>query len=136
MDRYKVWILGAAAVVALVLGGSAIAAATGEDDSVGNSGTTPATESADHEGAEAGEPEDGGSEDEGAKDDDSSDTAIAGDPLQQASDAALKHTGAGRVTATEVNDEESYYEVEVTLPDGGQVDVQLDRAFNVVGTDG
>jgi hypothetical protein len=37
------------------------------------------------------------------------------------------------VTETEVGDEESYYEVEVTRPDGGQVDVQLDRGFNVVG---
>jgi hypothetical protein len=33
----------------------------------------------------------------------------------------------------EVGDEESYYEVEVTLDDGSQTDVQLDRGFNVVG---
>ena len=32
----------------------------------------------------------------------------------------------------EVSDEESYYEVEVTRADGSQVDVQLDRGFNVV----
>jgi uncharacterized membrane protein YkoI len=38
------------------------------------------------------------------------------------------------VTETEVDDEESYYEVEVTLDDGSQVDVQLDRSFNVVGS--
>jgi hypothetical protein len=31
---------------------------------------------------------------------------------------------------------ESYYEVEVVLPDGRQVDVQLDEQFHVVGTDG
>jgi len=38
------------------------------------------------------------------------------------------------VTETEVGDEEScYYEVEVTLDDGSQVDVQLDEGFNVVG---
>jgi hypothetical protein len=36
------------------------------------------------------------------------------------------------VTDTEVGDEESYYEVEVTRDDGSQVDVQLDRDFNVV----
>ena len=47
--------------------------------------------------------------------------------------AALEHTGEGRVTETEVGDEESYYEVEVTLDDGSQVDVQLDEEFNVVG---
>ena len=49
--------------------------------------------------------------------------------------AALAHTGGGRVTETEVGDEESYYEVEVTLADGSQVDVQLDREFNVVGSE-
>jgi hypothetical protein len=32
-----------------------------------------------------------------------------------------------------VNDEESYYQVEVTKTDGSQFDVQLDRGFNVVG---
>jgi hypothetical protein len=37
------------------------------------------------------------------------------------------------VTETEVGDEESYYEVEVTRDDGSQVDVQLDRDFDVVG---
>ena len=37
------------------------------------------------------------------------------------------------MTGTEVGDEESYYEVEVTLEDGSQTDVQLDRSFNVVG---
>ena len=32
-----------------------------------------------------------------------------------------------------MGDEDSYYEVEVTLDDGSQVDVQLDDGFNVVG---
>jgi uncharacterized membrane protein YkoI len=62
------------------------------------------------------------------------DTPISGDALQRASDAALAETGAGRVTGTEVGDEESYYEVEVTLPDGSQVDVQLDEDFTVVSS--
>ena len=53
--------------------------------------------------------------------------------LDRASAAALEHTGEGRVTETEVGDEESYYEVEVTLDDGTQVDVQLDEDFHVVG---
>ena len=55
------------------------------------------------------------------------------DALERASAAALEHTGGGWVTGTEVDDEESKYEVEVTLDDGGQVDVQLDEAFEVVG---
>ena len=57
---------------------------------------------------------------------------ITGAALERASAAALAHTGDGRVTGTEVGDEESYYEVEVTLAGGGQVDVQLDEDFNVV----
>jgi len=72
----------------------------------------------------------------GGGDDDATETPITGTDLQKASAAALTHTGGGRVTSTEVGDEESYYEVEVTLDDGGQVDVQLDKSFNVVGSDG
>ena len=66
------------------------------------------------------------------------DVAISGNPLDEASAAALEHLGGGEVTDTEVGDEESYYEVEVTNDDGSQTDVQLDRDFNVVGdeTDG
>ncbi|HEX6116408.1 MAG TPA: hypothetical protein VFY99_04860 [Solirubrobacterales bacterium] len=58
---------------------------------------------------------------------------ISGSALAEAESAALAHTGEGTVTDTEVGDEESYYEVEVTLDDGSQVDVQLDKGFNVVG---
>jgi uncharacterized membrane protein YkoI len=67
--------------------------------------------------------------------DDDTDTPITGTDLQQASAAALASTGQGRVTGTEVGDEESYYEVEVTLDDGTEVDVQLDADFQVVGSE-
>jgi uncharacterized membrane protein YkoI len=63
---------------------------------------------------------------------DDAEPSITGQALEAASAAALAHTGGGRVTDTEVGDEDSYYEVEVTLPDGDQVDVQLDAQFNVV----
>jgi uncharacterized membrane protein YkoI len=69
----------------------------------------------------------------GGDDGDGHDKAISGAALDRASAAALKATGGGKVSETEVGDEESYYEVEVTRADGGQVDVQLDRDFNVVG---
>lgn len=68
-------------------------------------------------------------------DDDATDLPIEGAALEQASEAALAETGGGEVTGTEVGDEESYYEVEVTLANGDQVDVQLDRSFDVVGTE-
>lgn len=65
---------------------------------------------------------------------DDSDTPITGQARQRASQAAVDHVGSGRVTGTEVGDEDSYYEVEVTQDDGSQVDVQLDENFNVVTT--
>jgi len=68
-------------------------------------------------------------------DDDAGEKSITGGALDRAKDAALAETGGGRVTATEVDDEESKYEVEVT-ENGHQVDVQLDENFNVVGTEG
>ena len=64
---------------------------------------------------------------------DDDEAPITGTALDRATAAALEHTGEGRVTETEVGDEDSYYEVEVTLDDGSQVDVQLDRDFQVVG---
>ena len=64
---------------------------------------------------------------------DDEESPITGEALEKASAAALAHSGGGRVTETEIGDEESYYEVEVTLDDGSQVDVQLDEQFQVVG---
>jgi uncharacterized membrane protein YkoI len=68
-------------------------------------------------------------------DDDAQDRPIPASELEQAEKAALEETGGGKVTETEVDDEESKYEVEVTLDDGTQVDVQLDEDFQVVGTE-
>ncbi|MCI0397491.1 MAG: PepSY domain-containing protein [Chloroflexi bacterium] len=61
------------------------------------------------------------------------DVPITGTALEQASAAALDYIGEGRVTDTEVGDEEGYYEIEITRDDGRQVDVHLDEAFNVLG---
>jgi uncharacterized membrane protein YkoI len=58
---------------------------------------------------------------------------ITGKALDKASAAALQATGGGTVTETEVGDEESYYQVEVSQADGSQEDVQLNRDFKVVG---
>jgi uncharacterized membrane protein YkoI len=76
-------------------------------------------------------------EDEGAgRDDDATEQPITGSSLKQASEAALAHVGGGKVTETEVGDEEGFYEVEVTRADGSQVDVHLDRDFDVLSTEG
>jgi uncharacterized membrane protein YkoI len=68
-------------------------------------------------------------------DDDATDRPIPAADLKQAERAVLAETGGGTVTETEVDDEESKYEVEVTLDGGTQVDVQLDADFQVVGSE-
>lgn len=70
------------------------------------------------------------------RDDDATEQPITGSPLERASKAALAHIGGGEVTDTEVGDEEGYYEVEITRKDGSQVDVHLDRGFDVLGAEG
>jgi hypothetical protein len=67
--------------------------------------------------------------------DNARDRPIPASVLVQAEQVALDEVGGGTVTETEVDDEESEYEVEVTLDDGTQVDVQLDEKFQVVGTE-
>jgi hypothetical protein len=59
------------------------------------------------------------------------DQPITGEALTRASTIAIAHAGGGRVTGSEVGDEEGYYEVELTFPDGHQVDVHLNRDFSV-----
>jgi hypothetical protein len=66
--------------------------------------------------------------------DDGGDKPITGPALERASQAALTDVGSGKVTQTEAGDEEGAYEVEVTRPDGSQVDVHLDPQFNVIGS--
>ena len=66
--------------------------------------------------------------------DESSEQQATGPGIEKAKSIALEHTNGGRVTGTEVGDEEGYYEVEVIRGDGSQVDVHLDRDFNVLST--
>jgi uncharacterized membrane protein YkoI len=63
------------------------------------------------------------------------DTPITGTPLELASAAALDHIGQGRVTDSEVGDEEGFYEIEITLDNGKEVDVHLDENFNVLSVE-
>jgi hypothetical protein len=68
----------------------------------------------------------------GAAGGDDSQGPITGSELKRASSVALESTGGGRVTGSEIHDEEGYYEVEVTLDSGKQVDVHLDQSFHVL----
>jgi uncharacterized membrane protein YkoI len=95
--RAKLIGAGTVALVALALGGAAIANATMGDD---------------------GE-------------------ALTGSDLQRASAAALAAAGGGRVTETEHDSEGgATYEVEITKPDGSEVEVRLDGSFKVVSVEG
>ena len=58
---------------------------------------------------------------------------LTGTSLEQASTAALAHTGGGEVTEAEVGDDGAAYEVEVRLADGRSVEVQLDAQYQVTG---
>jgi uncharacterized membrane protein YkoI len=90
---------GIAALVALALGGAAIANATG----VGGGG----------------------------------DQSLSGATAEQATAAALKAVGGGKVTASELDNEKgATYEVEVRKTDGSTVDVRLDESFGVIAIDG
>jgi uncharacterized membrane protein YkoI len=61
---------------------------------------------------------------------------LTGSKLQRASAAALKAAGGGRVTETEHDSEGGgVYEVEVTKPDGSEVEVRLDGDFQVVAAE-
>ena len=67
--------------------------------------------------------------------DEEEDVPITGNALERASQAALDYIGEGSVTDSEIGDEEGYYEIEITLNDGGEVDVHLDENFNVLSVE-
>jgi uncharacterized membrane protein YkoI len=63
------------------------------------------------------------------------DEPLTGSTLEQATEAALAHTGGGTVIETEVGDDGAAYGVEVRRADGRVVEVSLDENFKVVGTE-
>jgi uncharacterized membrane protein YkoI len=65
------------------------------------------------------------------------DQSLSGATAERASAAALKATGGGEVTASELDNEKgATYEVEVKKTDGSTVDVRLDKSFGVIAIDG
>ena len=63
------------------------------------------------------------------------DEALTGSTYDRATAAALEHVGEGTVTETEAGDEGAAYSVEVRRDNGTQVEVDLDDAFEVIGTE-
>lgn len=60
---------------------------------------------------------------------------LTGDTYDRAVAAALAVYPDGEVTETEIGDDGAAYEVELRLPDGSQVEVQLDDGFKVLGSE-
>jgi len=60
------------------------------------------------------------------------DQPLTGSALEQATQAALAHTGGGTVVETEAGDGAAAYGVEVRLDDGSVVEVNLDENFKVI----
>jgi uncharacterized membrane protein YkoI len=64
------------------------------------------------------------------------DRALTGTTLKKASAAALKATDGGKITETSGSDDADHvYEVDVLLPSGEDVTVELDKAFKVTKID-
>ncbi|MCU1555182.1 MAG: hypothetical protein JWM13_2668 [Arthrobacter sp.] len=73
---------------------------------------------------------------EGPDDDDFNLPALSAADRDQAANAALARVGQGTVSEVErENEGGSAYEVEVRLPDGSQVEVQVGADFQVLGQD-
>jgi hypothetical protein len=57
---------------------------------------------------------------------------LEGSDLARATAAVLRHTGGGEVTEAETGEGGAAYDVEVRLPDGRQIEVDLDASFHVI----
>ena len=61
------------------------------------------------------------------------DQPITGPALAECTEAALAEHPDGTVTETEVGDDDAAYGVEIRLPDGSQIEVNLDADCIVIG---
>jgi uncharacterized membrane protein YkoI len=61
------------------------------------------------------------------------DQPLTGSALDEATAAALAHTGGGTVIESEAGDDGAAYGVEIRLDDGSVVEVSLDQNFKVIG---
>ena len=71
----------------------------------------------------------------GADEDSDTEAPLVGTDLDRATEAALAHTGGGTVIESEVGDDGAAYGVEIRKADGSVVEVNLDEAFNVIGSE-
>lgn len=60
---------------------------------------------------------------------------LTGRALERATAAALEHVGEGTVVETEAGEDGAVYEVGVRLADGSEVELRLDKSFEVIGSE-
>jgi hypothetical protein len=140
MDTKTRGVLAGGLAVALVIAGVGVGIASSRNVDT-HRATTPQQPNP-HSRASATQPAnvaDESDDTQGADDKHDKATPITGSALQKASSAALAYLAQrglqGRVSETEAGDQESYYEVELTLDTGRKLDVHLDRDFNVLRAD-
>ena len=128
----KTMYIAGAALVSLVVAGTAVAGASGGstplwNEPIAQAAATEVGDSREDEGRDEGRDDDVGDADERVTDQAAADRARA---------AAVKAAGGGTVTEVErADDGESGYEAEVRRSDGSEVEVNLDRAFGVVSVE-
>jgi uncharacterized membrane protein YkoI len=151
MRKKTMWITGAGLAAALVLGGTGVALAVAEPWETDDDGTLQSSSSLVDRGDDVmGQSTDSGtgsSTDSGTGSGTDSSTASPSDDLSTeppisdadrdaASEAALAEIGSGTVTDVDRDDDPDHvWEVEVTLADGTDADVELDESFAVTRVD-
>ena len=136
-ERLKKAVIGIAALVALALGGAALAQAGGSGDSQkGNQAEQRSERAANQAGDNDNVQFEGEDGDEGEAREEG-EGEVTGSGADEAKAAALKSTGGGQAGSVERDSENgAVWEVEVTKPDGKIVDVRLDEGYKVIATEG
>jgi len=123
-DKIKGILVAGAAIAAIAIGGTAIAAATGNG---GNSSPAPSPASTAKSAEQTVEP--------GENEANEAAEQAAGARADEAAAVALNEVGGGTVLGVESADGGvSGFEVEIQQPDGSYVEVNLDQGLNVVST--
>lgn len=140
-ERLKKALLGVAALVALALGGAALAQA-GSSGGSDKTGSEERSEAGDRENsaADTDDVQYEGKDDErgeNGKEDGESGESASGAGADRATAAALAITKGGTANSVERDGENgATWEVEVTKADGQTVDVRLDESYKLVVVEG
>ena len=124
MRAHKLFVL-----VAIVLGIVALSAGIAVAAGGGGDRTGPAVVS---DNDPAGDNKAGEAKDDDGDSGEDTDQSLTGASADRAAEAALAAAGGGAVLNVESDDDGAGYEVEIRKADGTEVEVELDKGFNVV----